>query len=688
MSAAADLLIEIGTEELPPKALKRLSECFASEIETRLKHANLTFSNVTPYATPRRLAVMITALERRQPDQVIERRGPAVNAAFKANGEPTPAATGFARSCNVAFEALERLKTDKGEWLVYRGQQAGRLTRELIPEIVAQALAALPIPKRMRWGVRTEEFVRPVHWVVLLHGTEIIAATLLGIASGNITRGHRFMGAASITLREAHEYVTRLRDEGRVIVDFAARRARVRELVLAAAAEIGGRPLLDDGLLDEVTALVEWPAPIVGTFERHFLDVPREALIATMQGNQKYFPLEDDAGRLLNRFITISNIESPHPEFIRDGNERVIRPRLGDAAFFYDKDRKIPLADRRDALGAIVFERRLGSLRDKSDRVAALAARFASDFMASADDATRAARLSRCDLVSEMVGEFPELQGTMGRYYALASGENAEVAHAVGAFYRPRFAGDAIPSTAVARCVALADRVDTLVGIFGIGGAPTGDKDPYALRRAALGVLRICIEGDVALDLLSALIIAAEQFTVPLAPGVAAQVFEFVMERARAYFMDRGVRYDIIDAVQATRPAPRALALRIAAVTEFVRLPQAAALAAANKRIANILKKHEEPLRELDSALLEEEAERILAEAVNDASTVGAALLAREDYTSYLSHLAGLHAPIDRFFDDVLVMAEDPALRANRVALLHRIQRMFQQVADIAMISA
>ena len=688
MNTAADLLIEIGTEELPPKALKHLSECFADEIDTRLKHANLTFVNAVPYATPRRLAVIVSALERQQPDQVIERRGPAISAAFNANGQPTPAAAGFARSCNVDFEALERLKTDKGEWLVYRDNQAGRLTHELVPEIVARALAALPIPKRMRWGARTEEFVRPVHWVVLLHGAEVIAASLLGIVSGNITRGHRFMGAASITLRETHEYITRVRDEGRVIVDFAARRARVRELVLTAASEIGGRPLLDDDLLDEVTALVEWPAPIVGTFERHFLDVPREALIATMQGNQKYFPLEDADGRLLNRFITISNIESPHPEFIRDGNERVIRPRLSDAAFFYDKDRKVPLADRRDALGAIVFERRLGSLRDKSDRVAALAARFAPDFAAAADDATRAAQLSRCDLVSEMVGEFPELQGTMGRYYALASGENAAVAHAVGEFYWPRFAGDAIPSTNVARCVALADRLDTLVGIFGIGGAPTGDKDPYALRRAALGVLRICIEGNVALDLLAALSLAAGQFTVPLTPGVAAQVFEFVMERGRAYFMDRGVRSDIIDAVQAIRPTPRALALRVAAVTEFIRLPQAAALAAANKRIANILKKHEEPLRELDTALLIEDAERRLVEAVNDVSKVGTALLAREDYTSYLSHLSSLHVPIDQFFDDVMVMAEDPALRANRVALLHRIQQMFQRVADIAMISA
>lgn len=685
--SAADFLFEIGTEELPPKALKVLAGRLATEIETRLHSAGLIFTAIESFATPRRLAVVVTALASAQPTQAIERRGPALGAAFAPSGEPTPAAIGFARSCGVAIENLARVHTDKGEWLVYRAQQAGRPTRELLPPLVDLALAALPIPKRMRWGARSEEFVRPVHWVVMLHGTEIVPGEILGIASGNVTRGHRFMGTARLTLASPGEYVSRLEQEGCVIASFAKRRARVETLVQEAAQALGCRPILNEDLLDEVTALVEWPAPILGTFDEHFLQVPREALIATMQGNQKYFPLETHDGRLLNRFVTISNIESATPDLIRDGNERVIRPRLSDAAFFYHKDLKTPLAARAEQLGAMVFERRLGSLLQKTERVMRLAEKLAPMFSAEPPLAMRAAWLSRCDLLSEMVGEFPELQGTMGRYYAEHDGEAPEVALALGEFYLPRFAGDEIPVTAVGRCVACADRLDTLIGIFSVGGAPTGDKDPYALRRAALGCLRLCIEGGAGLDLKMALDLAGAGYGGDAA-AQALPVLEFMLERSRAYFVERGYHGDVIEAVLSTRPSmPLDLARRIAAVAAFKRLPQAMALAAANKRIANILKKAEISAEEADLGLLCEPAEIALATAVQHTDDASTEPLAAGEYASYLARLAELHDPINAFFETVLVMAEAPALRAARLSLLRRIHQMFLRVADIALIT-
>jgi glycyl-tRNA synthetase beta chain len=686
--SAADFLVEIGTEELPPKALKVLSERFAREFESGLQTAGLEFGTIASFATPRRLAVMVTALVRTQPAQSIERRGPAVSAAFTADGKPTPAALGFARSCGVAFEDLARVQTDKGEWLGYRAQTAGRATRDLLPGMVAAALAALPIPKRMRWGARSEEFVRPVHWVVMLHGTEIVAGEILGITSSNETRGHRFMGAARLILASPGEYASRLESEGKVIASFAARRAKVEALVHDAAQALDGRAIMHDDLLDEVTALVEWPAPIVGAFEAHFLQVPREVLIATMQGNQKYFPLEGRDGKLINRFVTISNIESPTPELIRDGNERVIRPRLSDAAFFYAKDRKTSLAARTERLGAIVFERRLGSLLEKTTRVMRLAEHLAPLFNAAPGHAARAAWLSRADLLSEMVGEFPELQGIMGGYYAAHDGEALAVAQALSEFYRPRFAGDDIPTSMVGRCVACADRLDTLLGIFSVGGAPTGDKDPYALRRAALGCLRLCIESDVALDLKAALEFAATGFAGDVTAPTHA-VFEFMLERSRAYFAERGYHGDVIEAVLSTQPrVPRDLARRIAAVAAFTLLPQAAALAAANKRIANILKKADAIPVDADLSVLCEPAEVALAAVVTATDRHSTERLAAGEYATYLERLAELHDPINAFFETVLVMAEAPALRAARLALLQRIHQMFLRVADIALITA
>lgn len=685
-----DLLLELGTEELPPKALPVLSAALHAEFLKRLGEARFAFTGSRAYASPRRLAVLVEGLAGAQSAQQVERRGPAKAAAYGKDGQPTPAALGFARSCGVDFAALETLSTDKGEWLVYRAHESGRPLVELLPDILRAALAALPIPKRMRWGSGDAEFVRPVHWLVALHGSDVLPLEVFGIASDRVTRGHRYLGEQAIAIPAPQDYATLLETRGKVIADFDTRRARVRALIDEAAQAAGGRPLVDEALLNEVTALVEWPAPIVGSFDSHFLDVPREALVASMQGHQKYFPLENSDGSLQNRFITIANIVSPQPDLIRNGNERVIRPRLSDAAFFWRKDRAQPLAARLPRLGDMVFERRLGTLLDKTRRIATLAAWLAPSFAADAAIARRAAELSRCDLLSEMVGEFPELQGTMGAHYAAHDGEPAAVVTALGEFYLPRFAGDAIPASAAGRATALAEKLDTLVGIFGIGSAPTGDKDPYALRRAALGALRICIEGDASLDLGAALAAAADAYGEQIVANTADAVFGFMLERARGYFTERGTRADVVDAVLAVRPrSPRDLALRLAAVESFLALPEAAALAAANKRIGNLLKKSAQADDgRVDPALLQEPAERQLGTALAALEHVLADTDIGADYGAWLARLAALRDPVNAFFDAVLVMADDPALRNNRLRLLAQLQRLFLRVADVGLIGS
>ena len=688
--SSADLLIELGTEELPPKALLSLSRHFTAEILKRLAGAGLVHGAHHAFATPRRLALLLEQVPTETPPQAIERRGPAVAAAFGKDGTPSGAALGFAKSCGVDIAELERLQTDKGEWLVYRSAAPGQPLAHLLPQVVDAALAALPIPKRMRWGEETHEFVRPVHWLVLLHGQHVVPASLFGVASGRLTRGHRFMGEALIEIDQPAHYPALLQEAGKVLPDFQARRTRVRELVEAAATEAGGQALFDEELLDEVTALVEWPSAIVGSFDPHFLDVPREALVASMRGHQKYFPLEAPDGRLLDRFVTIANIDSPRPELIRAGNERVIRPRLSDAAFFWNKDKAHPLASRLPRLADTVFERRLGSLGEKSDRIAALAMALAPAFGADPVAAARAANLSRCDLVSEMVGEFPELQGTMGSYYAAHDGEPESVVQALREFYQPRFAGDEIPSTPAGRVIALADKLDTLTGIFGIGSAPTGDKDPYALCRAALGCLRICIEADAPLDLGSALDTAAAGHGNRISPEAATQVFDFMLERARGYFIDRGLRPDVVESVLVTRPStPREMARRIKAVEAFLELPESAALAAANKRIGNLLRKAEGiPGGTVDPSLLVEPAEQALARELAQASVETEEAAAQGDYVGYLARLARLQAPVNAFFDGVLVMAEDERLRTARLQLLRGLRALFLRVADISVIAA
>ena len=686
MAEHPHLLFELGTEELPPTALRRLSGALCHEFAEGLRRSGLEFGAVRGYATPRRLAVLGENLARQQPDREVERRGPALAAAYDKDGHPTKAAEGFARSCGATVADLVRLDTDKGSWLIYRVMEKGRAAADLLPAIAEQALAALPIPKRMRWGDSDSEFVRPVHWCLFLHGDKVVPGTILGCRAGNRSRGHRFHHGGEIVIPQPEAYEVLLEEEGRVIVDFARRADRIRAEVLAAAETLGGAAMIDDDLLDEVTALVEWPVAITAGFEERFLAAPQEALILTMKKNQKYFPVVDEHGRLLPRFITIANLDSPRPEIIRAGNERVVRPRLADAMFFWEQDGKRTLADRLDDLKGVVFQSQLGSLYDKSVRVSRLAADIAGQLGEDVGFAEGAGLLSRCDLVTQTVFEFPEMQGIMGRYQARRDGEPDAIAVALDEFYRPRFSGDALPATATGLAVALADRIDTLVGIFGIGQRPTGDKDPFALRRAALGVLRILVERALPLDLETLLQAAAEGLEPWVKrPGVVEELLEFLLDRLKGLYLEQGVGAEVFEAVAEVRPTqPADFDRRVRAVIEFRALPEAEALAAANKRIRNLLRKAEDVVPDrVDGSRLTVPAELGLNEALQSKESEVGPLLAAGDYTEALRRLAGLRESIDRFFDDVMVMVDDAAIRTNRLALLGSLYRLFRRVADV-----
>jgi glycyl-tRNA synthetase beta chain len=688
--ASRDLLVEVGTEELPPRALKDLAEAFRDGVIGGLDRADLGRGEARYFATPRRLAVLVQQVADHQPSRAVERRGPAVRAAFDADGRPTAAAIGFARSCGVEVERLERVETEKGAWLAHRSVQPGSPAASLLPGIVEEALARLPIPRRMRWGSLDVEFVRPVHWVVMLFGEEVVPAAVLGIVAGRETRGHRFHHPGPIALGAPEEYASKLESIGRVIADFPTRRACVRAQVERVAGELGGRPVIDQALLDEVTALVEWPVAIAGGFEERFLEVPAEALIATMKGNQRYFHLVDGEGALLPHFVAVANVESHNPAVVRAGNERVVRPRLADADFFWRKDRSKPLASRAETLAGVVFQQRLGSLLDKSHRTARVARAIALGLGASPGYAERAAMLAKCDLVTEMVGEFPELQGVMGRHYATHDKEPAEVATAIDEHYMPRFSGDALPATMTGQVLSIADKLDTLTGIFGIGQTPTGDKDPFGLRRAALGILRILIERGLELDLREMLLTAARVYDLFEPEPVAEQVFDFAMERLRVYYLEAGVAPDTFDAVLARRPTrPLDFDRRVRGVTAFRRLPEAASLAAANKRIHNILRQAGGPPTEpVEPWLVEAPAERALAEALAALAHEVEPLLARGDYPQALTRLAGLRETVDRFFDEVMVMVDDPRVRRNRLALLAGVSELFLRTADLSRLQA
>ena len=688
--ATQDFLVELGTEELPPKALKPLSDAFTQGIAQGLKDAGLDFGRVEAFAAPRRLAVRVRDLADAQPDKPVEKRGPAVKAAFDDAGNPTRALTGFANSLGVTPDQLDTLETDKGAWLVYRTVEQGKATVDLLPQLVEQALAALPIPKRMRWGAYRTEFVRPVHWVVLLYGNQVINTPIMGLTPGNKTRGHRFHCPEPLIVPTPNDYEVVLKQEGHVLADFAERREQIRAGVEALAErETGGRAVIDEDLLDEVTALNEWPVPLMGRFEERFLAVPPEALISSMKEHQKYFHVVDRDGRMLPLFITVANIESKDPAQVIAGNEKVIRPRLSDAAFFYETDRKTRLEDRVDALKPIVFQEKLGSLYDKSMRVAALARRIAEAIGSDPALAERAARLAKTDLVTEMVLEFTELQGIMGQYYARHDGEPEEVAQALNEQYMPRFAGDDLPTTPTGCAVAIADRIDSLVGLFGINQPPSGTRDPFALRRAALGVLRIIIERQLPLDLQTLCEWAEQNFTVLTEPRVADTVVDYMLGRFRAHYEEQGIGAEVYLAVHARRPTrPLDFDRRVKAVEAFRQLPEAQALAAANKRVSNILTKQggDDVPESVDTGRLQDAAEKALAAKVDELSAQVGPLFDQGDYASALTALAGLRAPVDTFFDQVMVMAEDDAVRRNRLALLNRLRNLFLRVADISLL--
>ncbi len=693
MSRLKPFLVEVGTEELPPKALRTLMEAFGERLAVALDDARLDHAEVSVFASPRRLAVLVEDLADRQADRKAEQKGPPVKIAFDDKGNATPAALAFAKKCGVDIGELDRQETDKGAWLVYQSIEQGQPAGTLLPALVNDALQALPIPRRMRWGSHDVEFVRPVHWVVMLHGNDIVEGEVLGVAAGRESRGHRFHCIDPIEIESPESYLTTLEKEGHVIADFSRRRKMVRDGVDAAAKSAGGRVVGGKALYDEVAALVEWPVPIVGSFDESFLQLPHETVTSTLTGHQRYFPVADDDGALLARFVTVANLESKDPDRVRDGNERVIRPRLADAAFFWNSDRQRSLDSRQETLREVVYQRGLGSLFDKSQRVASIAKALAAAVGQDDKHLLRAARLAKCDLVTGMVGEFPDLQGTMGRYYAASDNEADAVAEAIGEQYLPRFAGDALPASPDGQLLAVADKLDTLAGVFSIGKKPSGNRDPFGLRRAALGVVRILVECglDVDLKAMLAVAVSAQPKSKTTSDRLVAGLYAFISDRLRRYFLDRDPRLSVetFTAVQVREPSSLLdFDRRLAAVQTFARLEQAESLAAANKRIANILRKAGDPTDlQIRKQLLKDDAEKNLFDALGHVKNKIQPLLDVQNYAAVLNELAALREPVDRFFDDVMVMADDDAVRNNRLALLGELQALFLNVADISRLS-
>ncbi|WDY52521.1 glycine--tRNA ligase subunit beta [Vibrio fluvialis] len=685
---AKEFLIELGTEELPPKQLRTLAEAFATNFAAELQSADIAHDGVTWYATPRRLALKVANLAEGQPDKVVEKRGPAVNVAFDADGNPTKAAQGWARGNGITVEQAERLITDKGEWLLFKEQVKGQDTSAVVVDMAAKALANLPIAKPMRWGDKETQFIRPVKTLTILFGNELIEGEILGVKSDRIVRGHRFMGEPEFTIDSAEQYPAILLERGKVIADYETRKAMIIDGAQKAAAELGGIADLEDDLVEEVTSLVEFPVVLTAKFEEKFLKVPAEALVYTMKGDQKYFPVYDANKHLLPNFIFVSNIESKEPRHVIEGNEKVVRPRLADAEFFFNTDRKKPLVDRLPQLENAIFQKELGTIKDKTDRITELAGYIAEQIGADVEKSKRAGLLAKCDLMTSMVFEFTDTQGVMGMHYARHDGEAEEVAVALNEQYMPRFAGDELPSNGVSSALAMADKLDTIVGIFGIGQAPKG-SDPFALRRASLGVLRIIVEYGYNLDLVDLVAKAKSLFGARLSnDNVEQEVIEFMLGRFRAWYQDEGFSVDIIQAVLARHPTkPADFDRRVKAVSHFRDLDAAEALAAANKRVGNILAKFDGELaQEIDLALLQEDAEKALAEAVEVMTEALEPAFATGNYQQALSQLAGLREPVDAFFDNVMVMADDEALKKNRLTLLNNLRNLFLQIADISLL--
>ncbi len=687
MSNKQDLLIEIGTEELPPTSLKRLATALHDEICNSLKEHDLNFAETKWYATPRRLALVINQLDLNQADKQQQRRGPALGSAFDDAGKATRATEGFARSCGVEVEQLTKLETEKGSWLVFDTLVKGKQTQELIPSIIETTLKRLPIAKRMRWGNNEVEFVRPIKWILLLSGKQTIDCEIMGIKSGNQTFGHRFHHPQAITITQADSYDEVLKQEGKVLADYNERRDLIKAQVETIAKQNNGQAVIDPDLLDEVTALVEWPVSFIGNFNQDFLRLPKEVLIASMQDHQKYFPVLNKQGELLACFISVANIESKHPDLIKQGNERVIQPRLSDAAFFWDRDLKNGLSKQIQGLKKVVYQKELGSLHERSERLSHIVSGLAKSLDVDLKNAQRAAELCFCDLLTEMVFEFPELQGTMGRYYAEADGEEAEVARSLEEYYLPRFSGDNLPSAALGQCLAISEKIDALTGIFSIGKAPTGDKDPFGLRRSAIGLLRIIIECQADVDLKELLELAADSYSnSSKAHKCIDEIFDFLMERLRRYYLDEGVSNDTFESVLAINTSrPLDFHQRLMAVTEFRKLAEAESLAAANKRIGNILKKSNYlENSKIDNDLLTEDAEIALANSLKEYQKEVTPMINNRDYKSALTKLAGLREGVDSFFDNVMVMCDDPKIKANRLTLLDNLSTLFLKIADIS----
>jgi glycyl-tRNA synthetase beta chain len=692
--SAADLLIELGTEELPPTALLNLSNAFKQQVATRLQDANLNFSSIEAFATPRRLALKVLALDEKQADIHTERFGPAVKAAFDDNGSPSKAAEGFARSCGVEVNQLEQKNDGKVDKLYFSEQKPGELTESLLSDIINKALAALPIPKRMRWGSSREEFVRPVHWAVLLFGKKPIPAEILGLSTDTKTYGHRFLHPEAIPLKSADDYPEKLFDQGKVEPSFNKRKELIRSQVLQEAEAKKATAIIDEDLLDEVTALVEWPVALTGNFDPGYLSVPKEALISSLKKHQKYFYMLDDGQNLLPYFITISNLISTDPEQVVEGNEKVIGPRLADAAFFFEKDKNQKLESSIDALKRVVFQKDLGSLFDKSQRVKELSAFIAKMLNADSSDVVRAAQLAKCDLLSNMVGEFADLQGIMGHYYALNDGENNAVALAIEEQYLPRFSGDQLPSSETGIILAIAERLDTIAGLFAIGQPPSGSKDPFALRRAALGVLRILLEKELTIDLKACIKQAIDSLASTVKDlkrdKLLQDVMDFIYDRLRTYYADLNIPTSTFLAVDAVRPdSPLIFNLQINAVNHFATLPEAEALAAANKRVANILSKLVSlPDTNVSEDLLQETAELELHKQLQQVMQQTNPLIEKQKFTEALSKMASLQGPLDEFFDQVMVNTDEAKLRENRQALLYQIRQLFLQIADISFLQS
>ncbi|KXI30022.1 glycine--tRNA ligase subunit beta [Paraglaciecola hydrolytica] len=684
-----NLLIEIGTEELPPKSLAKLASNFAQNIEKAFTESEFSFSSVTWYATPRRLAVSVLQLAEMQNDRIVEVRGPAVTVAFDASGNPTPAAIGWAKSNGIKISNTTRLKTDKGEWLYYKGTEKGLAVSQLISTIVDKALATLPIPKPMKWGSNTIQFIRPIHTVTMVYGKKLVSGKVFGIESSRTILAHRFMGPKSFVLNCADDYLQDLKNNF-VIADFTQRKELIRQQIQDAAAKENAVADMNDELLEEVASLVEWPVALVASFDESFLAVPKEALIYTMKGDQKYFPLLDSAGNLKSRFIFISNIESSKPELVISGNEKVIRPRLADAEFFFNTDKKHTLESRLESLDTILFQKQLGSLLDKTKRIANLASSIAQSLGADAELAHRAGMLSKTDLMTNMVMEFPDVQGIMGMYYATIDGENSEVATALNEQYMPRFSGDSLPQSPISISLAIADKIDTLVGIFGIGQVPKGDKDPFALRRAAIGLLRIIVDKNLPIDLEIVVEASISTFGDKVQmSGLKQAVVDFVLARFKAWYLEQGIEIDVIQAVSEIRPTrPADFAARVQAITLFKNNPAAITLAAANKRVANILAKN--PVNDfntIDSRLLKESAEQDLVNALEATEAKLEGLLGNGDYNGALENLAKLRGPIDDFFENVMVMADEQDIRNNRLHILSRLRALFLSCGDISLLS-